>query len=93
MLYVQCNCTVCRSIQYFYNHIFSNFSYNIFSIHHILNINVIVQSYYIQILSDKKRLCLIGFTSKKVSDHFAKFKQVKNLIVIILSKSKNLVVI
>ena len=43
------------------------------------------------LLADKK--CQIGFTSKKVCNHFAKFKQVKNLIVITLSKSKKLVVI
>ena len=31
--------------------------------------------------------------SKKVSSHFDEFKQVKNLVVIALGKSKNLVVI
>ena len=40
----------------------------------------------------KKRLCQIGFTSKKASNHFAKFKQVKRLAVITLGKSQNLLV-
>ena len=40
----------------------------------------------------KKRLCQIGFTSKKASNHFAKFKQVKRLAVITLAKSQNLLV-
>ena len=35
----------------------------------------------------------MGFTSKKVCNHFAQFKQVKNLVVITLAKSKNLAVI
>ena len=81
---------------YIDNHIFSNFSYNIFKIIFFLSTkylnNVIVQSwYYIQILGDKKRLCQIGFTSKKISNRFVKFKPVENLTFTTLGKSKKLV--
>ena len=43
------------------------------------------------LLADKK--CQVAFTSKKVCNRFAKFKQVKKLVAITLSKSKKLLVI